>query len=111
MDKWHTMGRTPEIELIVLLKPLVLTWLCYLWLGKFEGAWLSLENFHKQRKARKAATNNFRGYLILKWLAPLSVVSGQEEVVFEGDSRTSVRSSYLSVTTGGGRTGISSEPI
>lgn len=55
----------------------------------------------------KAATNNFRGYLILNRLAPLSVVSGQEEVVSEGDSLTSVRSSYLSVATGGGRTRIS----
>lgn len=33
----------------------------------------------------KAATNNFRSYLILKRLAPLSVVSGQKEVVSEGD--------------------------
>lgn len=93
----------------MLLKALVSTGMCYLWLGKFGGARLLFvigelpqieENHESSHKQLQRLLNP------QKQLTPLNMVSGEEEVISEGDSLTSVRNSYLLVTTGG-RTGIS----
>lgn len=120
---WKWVSGAPWVELLKLkwlcqslwhntrkLKPLVSSGMCCVRLGKLARSWAAFchqrrtVNFQQWRKIMWTATDISRGYLILKLLVPLRVVSSQREkrclrMIF----LTSPRSSDLSVTIGDGR--------
>lgn len=108
MHTQNTIGRPSKMEIIV-PKPLDSTRICCSWLGR-TGA--SRAASYHQRTAglqkwggiMRTATSLLSGYLLLKLLVPLGLVSSHSKWGMRVISLISARSSDLSSTTEDGKT-------